>query len=93
MVSAILDTTFMLCSTIKMVRLAPTFLISCVTRSTSSWPHALCRLVQQHQLRVHRQRGGDLQRTLAAIRQLHRRQVGHIAQIDLVKQTIAWSLS
>jgi hypothetical protein len=36
--SAIDDTTFMLCSTIRMVRPAETFLISCVTRSTSSWP-------------------------------------------------------
>lgn len=37
-VSAMLDTTFMLCSTISTVRLAATFLINCVTRSTSSWP-------------------------------------------------------
>ena len=38
MVSAIDDTTFMLCSTIRMVRPALTRLISWVTRSTSSWP-------------------------------------------------------
>src|SRR3989344_5829340 len=36
--SAMVETTFMLCSTVKMVRPAETFLISWVTRSTSSWP-------------------------------------------------------
>ncbi len=36
--SAMLDTTFMLCSTISTVRPAATFLISSVTRATSSWP-------------------------------------------------------
>ncbi len=37
-VSAMVDTTFMLCSTMSTVRFAATFLISAVTRSTSSCP-------------------------------------------------------
>jgi hypothetical protein len=32
-------------------------------------PHALRRFIEQHQFRFHRQRGGNFQRALAAIRQ------------------------
>ena len=48
--------------------------------------HALRRLVQQHQLGLHRQRGGDLERALAAVRQIHGGLVGERAQVDLFQQ-------
>mgnify|MGYP002776372888 CR=1 FL=1 len=38
MASLMPDTTLMLCSTMRMVRLTATFLINCITRSTSSCP-------------------------------------------------------
>ena len=61
----------MLCSTISTVRLAATFLISCVTRSTSSWPMPCVGSSSSISFGLHRQRGGDLQRALAAVGQLH----------------------
>ena len=48
--------------------------------------HAGHRLVEQHHLRIERQRGGDLQRALAAIGHLDRRRVGEFAQADIVEQ-------
>ena len=48
--------------------------------------HALCGLVQQHQLGVHGQGGGNFQSAFAAIGQLHRRQIGHAAQIHFIQQ-------
>ena len=59
-------------------------------------PHALRRLIEQHQLGIERQGGGDFERALAAIgqfhrhrfgegREVHRRQQRHRAVIQLVK--------
>ncbi len=48
--------------------------------------HALRGLVQQHQLGVECQRGGNLQRALAAVRQLHRLGLREAAQVDLLQQ-------
>ena len=66
-VSAMRATTLMLCSTISTVRLAATFLISCVHPVDVLVAHALRRLVEQHQLGLDRERGGDLERALAAV--------------------------
>ena len=49
-------------------------------------PHALRRFVQQHQLRVHRQRGGDLEGALAAVRQFDRDHMGERTELDPVQQ-------
>ena len=64
MVSAIVATTFMLCSTISTVRFAATFLISARDALDVLVPHALGRLIEQHQLRLHRQRGRELRARL-----------------------------
>ena len=53
----------------RMLRLADTRRISAAMRATSSCPQSGHGLVQQHDLRVQRQRHGDLQRALAAIGQ------------------------
>src|SRR5438445_341198 len=45
-------------------------------------PHARGRLVEQHQFRVERERGGDLQRPLAAVGELRREGVAEVAQAD-----------
>ena len=74
MVSAMLDTTLMLCSTISTVRSAGDLLDQLADAVHVFQAHALRRLVEQHQLGLHRQRGGDLQRALAAVAQLDRGQ-------------------
>ena len=51
--------------------------------------HAGGRLVEQHHLRVERQRGGDLQRALAAIGQLAGRAVGELGEADSLEQLAA----
>src|SRR3989449_7145970 len=43
-------------------------------------PHARRRLIEEHELRIEGQRGGDLQRTLAAVGELRRDGVAEIAQ-------------
>ena len=48
--------------------------------------HALRRFVQQHQLRLQRQRGGQLQCALAAVGQVDGQFVGKRFKIDLCKQ-------
>ena len=48
--------------------------------------HALRGLVEQHQLGLHRQRGGNLQRALAAVGQLHRHSVRELGQAHLFEQ-------
>src|SRR5437762_1548477 len=45
-------------------------------------PHALRRLVEQHQLRVHRQGGGDLERALAAVAQLDRGEPSVLVEVN-----------
>ena len=65
----------MLCSTISTVRLAATLLISCADAVDVFEAHALGRLVEQHQRRLHRQRGGDLEGALAPVAELDGRQL------------------
>ena len=48
--------------------------------------HALRGLVQQHQLRLHGQRGGNFKRTLAAIRQVDGDLIGHVLQTHFGQQ-------
>src|SRR5690606_40827090 len=48
--------------------------------------HSLRGLVQQHEFWVHGERGGDLQCTLATIRQVHGGFLGKILEVDLGKQ-------
>ena len=49
-------------------------------------PHAGGRLVEQQHFRIERQRGGDLERALAAIGQLDRHPVGERGQADIGDQ-------
>ena len=81
-----LSTTDRLCSTISTVRLAATLRISSATRSDVLVAHALGRLVEQHQLGVERQRGGDLERALAAVGHLDRQRIGELRQVDRFEQ-------
>jgi hypothetical protein len=48
--------------------------------------HAGHRFIEQHHFRIERQRGGDLQRALAAIGHLDRRSVGEFAEADVFEQ-------
>jgi len=48
--------------------------------------HALGRLVEQHEFRFHGQRGGDFQRTLAAVGQVDRLFVGQVVEPHLGEQ-------
>ena len=48
--------------------------------------HALCGLVEQHQLGLHRQRGGDLECAFSAIGQIDRDLVGHVFQAHFGQQ-------
>lgn len=48
--------------------------------------HALRGLIEQHQLGIHGQCGGDLQRTLAAVGQLAGMHLGKLGQAHLVEQ-------
>ena len=61
-------------------------MISCADAVDVLVAHALRRLVEQHQLRVHRQRGRDLERALAAVGQLDRRRAGVASQVDRAQQ-------
>ena len=45
--------------------------------------HAGGRLVEQQHLRIERERGGDLQRALAAVGQLDRGDVGECGEADI----------
>ena len=72
MVSERFSTTLRLCSTISTVRFFATCLIRAEMRSTSSWAMPGGRLVEQHHLRVERERGRDLERALAPVGQLDR---------------------
>jgi len=47
-------------------------------------PHALGRLVEQHQFRIERQGGSDFKRALAPVGQLHGYAVGQAGQADFV---------
>jgi len=49
-------------------------------------PHARGGLVEQHQFRIERERGGDLQRPLAAVGELRREGVAEVAQSDRREQ-------
>ena len=49
-------------------------------------PHARRRLVEQQHFRIERQRGGDLERALAAIGQFDRQPVGKRGQTDIGDQ-------
>ena len=93
MVSAMRDTTLMLCSTISTVRLAATCLISAVTRSTSSWPMPCVGSSSSISSGSMRERGGDLQRALAAVGQLDRHRGGEGAEVDRSSSSMARSLS
>ena len=86
MVSAIVATTFMLCSTISTVRLADSLLDQRGHFVYVFVAHALRRLIEQHQLRFHRQRGRDLQRALAPVRQLDRHRAGERPQVHRIQQ-------
>ncbi|MNH45877.1 hypothetical protein D3C79_1084570 [compost metagenome] len=48
--------------------------------------HALRRLIEQHQFRLHREGGRDLERTLAAVRQVDSDGLGELGQPDLFEQ-------
>ena len=72
MVSDSVDTTDRLCSTISTVRFADDALDQRGDALDVLVRHARGRLVEQHHLRVERERGGDLERALAAVGQLDR---------------------
>ena len=55
-------------------------------RLMSSCPRPGHRLVEQHHLGIERERGGDLERALAAVGQLDRRQLGEGRQADRLDQ-------
>jgi hypothetical protein len=76
----------MLCSTISTVRSAETCLISVLDAVDVLVAHALRGLVEQQQLRVQRQRGGDFERALAAVGQVARQRCRKARQADLLQQ-------
>ena len=71
-VSQMPETTLMLCSTMSTVRPTATSLIRSLHAVDVLVAHARGGLVEQHQLRVHRERGGDLERALAPVGELAR---------------------
>jgi hypothetical protein len=68
------------------VRVAATFLMSCLDPVDVLEAHALRRLVEQHQLRVHRQRRRDLEGALPAVAELDRGHLGVGGEVDRAEQ-------
>ena len=70
------------------VRLAATDLISALMRTMSSRPMPGHRLVEQQKLGLERERGGDFERALAAVRQLDRQRLDVRRKPDIGDQRI-----
>ena len=81
-------TTLRLCSTISTVRVAADRFDQRADARDVLAAHAGHRLVEQHQFRVKRKRGGDFERALAAIGQFHRQRIGVGRQADIVDQRL-----
>ena len=81
-----LATTCRLCSTIRTVRLARDAADQRDDAVDVLVAHARHRLVEQQHFRIERERGGDLERALAAIGDFARDAVGEVGEPDIVEQ-------